>query len=266
MITATNPRRTFTAIAWWWGLSVLLFPCLPARAYLADSYDARVADLGTLELELQPMGYGFEQDESFHNQLIAPSLIAYIGFANDFDVLFISRLYNEIASAKPLVETRESAVFVRAMLRRGSYNDESGPSLQLVAGPVLPTASFLPQPSLAGDFGMSVGLVASWSLPLGTLHHNDFVSLTSDRVAELFVSLAYEGPRAWTLRPYIEGWYDVDSTAGSGLASGVVGAYWDLSDVAILEAGVRVGAYEDLSTEGEIRCALWLQVPVWQPR
>lgn len=238
-----------------WIVATLAWGLVPAaaHAYLIDLNDARVADYGSLEVELQPIGYWqtLLGDEEY--VLIAPSMQLYLGFADGWDLIFLTRgfaLLNDVPD-QSRYSLAEQTVLFRTVLRDGAYSDEEaeGPSLVLQSGLLLPGVEDEP------GFGASIALLFAQAGELGTLHLNAWINRTRQRTFNLFLSAAIEGPPDWSVRPTVEVYYDYDEDEGSTL-SGLLGAVADLSDDFSLEAGVRVGGFEDW-LELEVRVAAW---------
>lgn len=229
-----------------------------AHAYLADAYDARVADHGVLELEIQPLGYYMFDEQGAEHFLVTPSLIAYLGFAEDLDFVLASRGYLRVSEGAQRYHSRESSAYLRWLVREGAYNDATGPSLEIMAGALLPNLE-----QDGETLGASLGMLLSWTLAGGTIHANLFGNRTAWETWDLFAVVAYEGPIDWTFRPYVEAWLDEDEDYGLAV-SGLVGAYCDVSDTATLGAGARY-ARGDGYSEVEIRASIWFQLPLWDP-
>ncbi len=246
----------------WVALLVTLLITSEAHAYLADSYDGRVADHGTLELEIQPIGYYTADEEGRQDWLVTPSVILYLGFAERFDVLLASRGYLRIGGeGSSRYHTRESAAYLRCLLLEGTYNEidgVEGPSFEVMAGALFPNLEQQDE-----TIGASLGLVMTWSVDWGTIHANTFGNRTAWETWDAFFVVAYEGPLDWSVRPLIETWLDYDD--GYVLASGLAGMYFDLSDTATGGLGIRHARGEGYN-ETEIRASLWWQLPpLWEP-
>lgn len=230
----------------------------PAHAYLVDANDARVVAPGTLELELQPAGY-FQilvGDEEYY--LLAPSAQIYAGLAERWDMLLLTRGYVGLGPTtrqSPYALAEQFLAF-RALLVDGSYSSEGerdGPSLALQMG------VFLPGVEAETGFGSSLALLFAWQADVGTFHANAWTNFTQDGTFNFFASVVLEGPPAWSVRPVVEIWADVDD--GETTLSGLLGVIGDVSDEFALQAGVRVGGsdgYLDL----EVRLSSWIY---WEP-
>lgn len=204
----------------------------PALAYRPfDSTDAAVARTGEFELELGPVGRLREGESRFR---VAPALVGNIGFAPDRELVFEGR--REVAldpeESEPRSVLRDNAVSVKQMLRRGTLQDESGPSVAAEYGLLLPS---IPREN---DFGLSLAGIVSQRWPRATVHFNAVLVRTREGEPGLFLGTIVEGPAGWTVRPVAE----IFSERASGSAridSALVGAIWRVRDELSLDAGVR---------------------------
>ena len=240
------PRLGTLLLVLWW-----LAPGT-AHAYLVDANDARVAPPGVVEYELQPIGllHSFTDQRTY---LIAPSLQLYIGLAEEWDMIVLTRGYGAVDGVGTEYALDDNFVAVRRMLVHGTYSDDGegddGPSLTLQVGAFLP-----PTDAEEAYAGASVALLFAQQWDAGTLHLNLWLNGWSDEV-ELFGSAVMEGPGDWEVRPVVEVWVSHlvdDQLTVSGMA-GVVG---DVDDALTLEAGVRFGG-NDQQQELEVRAAAW---------
>jgi hypothetical protein len=239
------PLRTLTPLA------LLLAMPGSARAYLIDANDARVAPVGALEIELQPIGALAIVEGGEGTQIVAPSAQLYFGLTPDLDLLVLTRGFIALdvdpLGDSPSTQARldDQQVALRHLLRNGAYSDEGeegdadGPAIVLQYGLLLP--------SFGGDaprFGASLALLVSQTLGRGgSVHGNVWGNVTQRGSGELFLAAYAEGPEDWVLRPTVELWFDYDTEEGS-LLSGLLGVLWDLTEDCLLQAGVRVGGWE----------------------
>ncbi|MBX3271133.1 MAG: hypothetical protein KF729_12780 [Sandaracinaceae bacterium] len=240
----------------WAALAVVWLAAGSARAYLIDLNDARVTDPGRMEIEFQPAGYYMTLLGEEERYLIAPSMQWSIGLATDWDLLHLTRGYVRLDDAdEPPYSIQEHFVAVRRMLVNGAYNDDEleGPSLALQIGVYIPGA-------LGPDnFGSSVAILFGWGTDAGSFHANVWLTYTQYETIDVFSTVMYEGPPDWPLRPTAELYLDVDD--GQPYASGLVGALLDITDDFLLQAGVRVGGWEDYA-DLEIRLSSFIG---WDP-
>lgn len=237
-------------IAW---ASLLWLAAAPAHAYLIDANDARVVAPGSMELELQPIGYYQTLIGEEGHYLIAPSLQLYVGLAEDWDLLYLTRGYVALDGTPDVspYSLAEQFVAVRRMIVHGRYDQEEGegPSLALQTG------IFLPGIEAETGVGASVALLFAWSGDPGTLHLNAWLNYTQDATWDFFGSVVLEGPADWPVRPTVELWADIDD--GAPTVSGLIGAVGSVTDEFCIQAGARVGGWED-ALELEVRLSTWI--------
>lgn len=241
-------------------LLLITAPASVAQAYLIDANDARVVEHGTMELELQPIGYLQTLIGDEEHYLVAPSAQIYWGLAEGWDLLFLTRgfgLLDDAMGESPYALAEQMLAF-RAMLRDGRYSDEEaeGPSVTLQVGALLPGVE------AETGVGATLALLFAQQWDAGTLHLNVWTNLTQDRTFELFLSAVIEGPLAWPVRPTVEVYFDVDD--GEPYLSGLLGAVGDVSDEFSIQAGARVGGWEGY-LELEVRISSWIYWEVWDP-
>lgn len=255
------PHRTSVAAAAACAVLAISSAAAPARAYLIDLNDARVVPHGSMELELQPIGYWQTVIGDEDHQIIAPSSQLYWGFAPGWDILWLTRgfaLLDDPAGQSPYSIAEQMLAF-RAMLVDGAYSSEGereGPSLTLQAGLLLPGIE------AEAGFGATAGLLFAQQWDAGTLHLNVWANFTQARTFELFVSAVIEAPPAWSVRPCVEVWLDLDD--GEPMISGLIGAVGDVSDEVAIQAGVRMGGWEGY-LDLEARLSFWFAWEVWDP-
>ncbi len=224
--------------------------CLPltALAYRPfDSTDADVAAVGKVELELGPLGYF---DGGNTRGLFAPSVILNWGFMPQWELVLQGRnlilLQPEHGDQSP--KLLETGLFLKGVLRKGTLQEEAGPSLATEIGPLLPTVHDEP------GVGLSGAVIVSNRWPAATLHLNGQVELSRAHRLELFGGLIAEGPYAWTVRPVAEFFIDREFGGGRQI-SGLLGAIWRVAESFSLDAAVR-GARKDGRGAVELRAGL----------
>jgi hypothetical protein len=234
--------RAMSAPRWLVGASVIAALSAPteASAYLIDLNDARVVDPGSIELEIQPIGYYQLLIGEEERQIIAPSLSIYLGIAEGWDLFVFSRGYGllEPAPDQGAYRIADQMIGMRTMLVRGSYSDAGmeGPSLTLQFGVLIPGI-------YADDgFGSNIALLFAQSWDALTIHLNAWLTLRRDRFFEGFFSAMIEGPYAWAVRPVFEVWLDVIE-GGDPTISALLGAVLPIGEDFALEAGVRMGGW-----------------------
>lgn len=227
-----------------------------------DANDARVIEPGTLEFELQPIGYYQILSEENEHYLISPSIMGYVGMTHDVDFIFLTRGYVYLDytqdSEQPFYRTYEAQMGFRILLLRGAYSTDctDGPSI------VLQPQIMVPNLNAPGELpGVSLALLLSqqWE-EWGTIHTNIWGNRNADQTWGTFASIAMEGPPGWDVRPLVEVEYWYDENFGS-LLSGVAGTYIDIGDDFTWELGARLGGWEDYA-ELEVRVSMWMDAPL----
>jgi hypothetical protein len=227
----------------------------PAFAYRPfDGTDGDVAAEGEFELELGPAQYISQPDGHY---IIAPATVLNLGLVQGFELVVDFKTFISLDSdpAQSRVRLLDTDVFIKAIVRRGVLQGDTGPSMAIEAGPLLPEAGG------ASDFGAQANLITSYNWTSLTLHLNTSAAISREHNFEGFVSLIGEGPRDWVVRPvgevFVEREWNVATTY-----SGLVGAIWQVSDKLAIDAGVRAASHTDGSIF-EVRFGLTWTLPVW---
>lgn len=226
-------------------VSILMFWPTPALAYRPfDGTDAVVADLGELEVELQPAGALWERSQT---TLIAPEAVFNFGFKDNWEAILQGKLETPL-SPEESTRLSDAEVLLKDVLRPGSLQDKQGPSIATEFGVLLPDTS---GPS---GVGASIAAIISQRWDWGTIHLNVATALTRDQRADLFFSTIIEGPSKWKLRPVAEVFYE-DEIGQTRTISGLVGAIWQARDNLAFDAGFRHALTND-HTVNEVRAGL----------
>ena len=169
----------------------------PAWAYRPfDQTDADVAETGEFELELGPVGYTHDASGSAYT----PGFILNYGIIHRFELVFDAHHALVYGGADISARRREldTALNLKGVARKGCLQGESGPSVAVEAGVLLPTIP------AQGDLGAQLTTIISQRWPVGTIH----VNLEGDRTREhtfAFIGGAIvEGPITWAVRPVAE--------------------------------------------------------------
>src|SRR5512136_2936627 len=118
------PRRTALCAL---GMLVLMSePALALRPY--DSTDADVAKQGEFELELGPVGWRREGSKTIE---IAPAVIGNLGLAGGRELVIQGQreVTLDAEPGEPRSAIVDNGVFIKQILRQGSLQDASGPSI-----------------------------------------------------------------------------------------------------------------------------------------
>ena len=201
----------------------------PAWAYRPfDGTDAAVADQGKMEIELQPAG---RLRDSSGTTLIGPAARFNYGLTETWEAVLEGQIETPLSPTGPSNLTAAGA-FLKGVLRPGSLQDKTGPSVATEFGVLLPDSN--------GDsrFGASLAGIVSQRWDWGAIHLNGGTALTRDQHADLFAGAIIEGPSKWTVRPVAEVFYEKEF-GKSETISGLVGLIWQVHDDLSFDVGVR---------------------------
>jgi hypothetical protein len=194
-----------------------------------DGTDAAVADKNEVEIELQPAG-ALRQDS--HTSLIAPFVIFNYGLEKNWEFVFQGQGQYPLDNPDESNSTNGVGAFLKGVLREGSLQDASGPSIAVEFGPLLPGVR------ADSGFGASFGTIISQRWDWGTVHGNFVTELTRDGHADFFVGAILEGPSKWKVRPVAEFFYE-EEIGQSRTISGLIGAIWQVKDNLSFDIGYR---------------------------
>lgn len=213
----------------------------PTRAHAYrpfDSTDASVAPPGELELEFGPLGYLQTPDRHF---LVVPSLIVNFGFASRSELVVQGRDFILLDDVPGEARARlvDTGAFLKGVLREGSLQGASGPSIGTEFGVLLPTVHGDP------GVGATAIVIVSERWDAATLHVNAAVSLTRAGNADFFGGVIVEGPYRWPVRPVAELIVDHELTVGT-VYSALLGAIWRPRDGLSFDVGARAALVADV--------------------
>jgi len=242
---------------------VLLLSLAAAWPVAASAYrpfnatDAAVAARGEMEIEFGPLGYLVQGPDKV---LVAPSLILNWGFADRWEAVLEGRHFIELGSdlREPRLRVEDTALSLKGVLREGSLQDATGPSVATELGALLPTVDG------------AVGVGAEWALIVSqrwrdlTVHVNGAAAWTRAHTPGVFGGVILEGHDAWAVRPvaevFVERERDVPTTV-----SGLIGTIWRAYDALSFDAAVRLARAGGVNTT-EIRVGLTWGFNVGFPR
>jgi hypothetical protein len=226
--------------------------CTPALAHRPfDGTDAAVAAPGELEIELQPAG---TLRQGSDKTLIAPATVVNIGFADRWEAVFQGQGQFPLSGSDQPAALTGAGAFLKHVLRPGSLQNESGPSIATEFGVLLPGIN------ADAGFGASVAGIVSQRWEWGTVHFNAQTMLTRDHNADLFLSTILEGPSRWTVRPVAEIFYE-EEFGQSHTISGLIGAIWQVRDDLAFDIGFR-HALTNGQPVNEIRAGMTIGLPL----
>jgi hypothetical protein len=207
----------------------LLISLVPASAYRPfDGTDAAVADKDKMEIELQPAG--LFKDAS-GKTLIAPAARFNYGYMENWEAVLEGQFENPLSPSGP-ASLRAAGAFLKGVLREGSLQDKTGPSVATEFGVLLPDSQGNSQ------FGASLAGIVSQRWDWGAIHLNGVAELTREHRADLFAGVMIEGPSKWTVRPVAEVFYEKEF-GKSETVSGLVGLIWQVREDLSFDVGLR---------------------------
>src|SRR5438105_7745125 len=165
----------------------------PAFAYRPfDGTDGDVADVGEFELEMGPAQYLSNSEGRY---LMAPATVLNLGVARGLELVVD---FKDFVGLRPVpgqqrMRLLDTDVFLKGVLRRGTLQGETGVSIALEAGPLLPEIGGL------NGSGAEANLITSYRWDALSLHLNTAAELTRDHQMETVVSLILEGPHEWPI-------------------------------------------------------------------
>src|SRR5438105_9692275 len=177
-----------------------------------DGTDAAVAEKGKIEIEMQPAGI---LKDASGTSLIAPAARFNFGLTKTWEAVLEGVIETPLSPSGPSTLTAAGA-FLKGVLREGSLQDKTGPSIATEFGFLLPDSR--------GDsrLGANLAGIVSQRWDWGSIHFNGAVALSRAHHADVFVSTIVAGPSKWTVRPVAEVLYEKDfvkSDTVSGLGS-----------------------------------------------
>jgi hypothetical protein len=240
-------------------VSVLLGWAGTARAYRPfDGTHADVAEEGNYEVEIGP-AYLREGDGRF---LIAPWIINNVGIARGHELVLEAKYFRTLSDPSPASRSRllGTGLFWKALLRRGSEQEGTGPSVATELGPLLP------QLGDKGGFGASFTALVTQRWRAFGVHLNLGNALDREQRYVFFLGTIFEGPKAWTVRPVAEVFLERTFQSpkfGDGLTrSALVGLMYPCRDDLTLDAGARI-ARNGSTDSYEVRAGLTWAIRMW---
>jgi hypothetical protein len=233
------------------GLSAWLAP-LAASAYRPfDGTDADVAEAGEFELELGPLHYAQEGEET---SLFTPTVLN-LGLVPRLE--FIIDFVPVLARSGGGAQLKDGDVFLKYLLRSGTLQAESGPSIAIEGGPLLP--------ELNGESGVGASLNLALSQRWGswTVHLNNEAELSRRELvfsyaADLMGELELGAP----LRPVAELGFEIEPSSGATSYAALGGVIWSVAEDFALDAAARVGRREGVNAF-EARLGLTWAIQIW---
>ncbi len=237
-------RRACAALLWLLGV-LWTDEALAYRPF--DGTDAAVAEPGQMEIELGPAQY---QQVGPEQTLFAPDVVFNYGLADRWELVLQGGLARSLQPDASGVALLGNGLFLKGVLREGSLQEKTGPSIATEFGFLLPDIS-ADAPSGTGG---AVSVIVSQRWPALTAHLNASVALTRQQQADIAFSAIVEGPNEWTVRPVAELFYEHDY-GGIETRSALIGAIWRVRENISLDVGLRAGWVNDQPLK-EVRAGL----------
>ena len=220
---------------------------VPAAAYRPfDGTDAAVADVGEVEIELQPAGVL----RAGSPKGLSDAVFNY-GLADRWEVVLQATPQAMPDGAGPL--SVSNAALLKYVVQPGVLQDKPGASIATEFGPLLPPAG-------GSGFGFSWTGIVSQRWDWSTVHLNTATNLTPDQHAELFFDAIIEGPSKWNVRPIFEIYSD-SVVNQSQTFSALIGAIWQVRDNLAFDVGLRY-ALVNSQPVTELRAGVTFGFPV----
>jgi hypothetical protein len=231
------------------GLSALLAAAPRAYAYRPfDGTDADVAEKGTIELELGPVGY---YARASHHYLVAPATVFNYGLVDRVELVLQGFDFIDIDRGSPGPRARllETGLFAKVVLRKGCLQHMSGVSVATEIGPLLPTVND------QTTVGAAVGGIATqcWG-DVFAAHYNVAANYSLAHNVDLFGGAIFEGPASLRVRPVAEFFVEHEFNVATTY-SALVGAIWRAHDAVDLDVGLRAARINS-DGGGEVRLGL----------
>lgn len=239
-------------------IALLVWPPA-AHAYRPfDSTDAAVADRGEMEIELGPLGFVKEGADRF---LVTPGVVINWGFAHRWELVLEGRHVMQLGESitGPRSRVEEPALSVKKVLREGTLQERTGPSVATEVAALLPTID-------GDDSGMGAegSLIVSQRWPDLTVHLNAALAWTRAHRPGFFGGIILEVHDAWAVRPVAEVFVETERDVPTAV-SGLAGAIWRVRDGVSFDAGLRLARAGGVNT-AEIRAGLTWAFSVGFPR
>jgi hypothetical protein len=243
--------------------ALLVLTTVSARTAYAyrpfDGTDADVAGLGEFELELGPVHW---YSQAGNHYVIASATVLNLGIFRGAELVVDFQNYVAIDEATPPKESRDrfrdTDVFVKGVLRRGSVQGESGPSVAAEVGPLLPTVND------ESGFGASCNVIVSHHWSDFTMHVNNWLELSrGDLHFDWFEGVILEGSQDAAVRPVTELYLEREFVTREMTWSMLFGAIWRAREGLDFDIGLRE-ARVGQDAVSEIRLGLTWTLTVWE--
>jgi hypothetical protein len=224
----------------------------PASAFRPfDGTDAAVVDVGKMEIELQPAGRWHDDSGT---SLIAPATRFNYGFTKGWEAVLEGLVQTPLSPSGPSTLSA-AGMFLKGVIRPGSLQDKTGPSIATEFGVLLPDSMG------ESGFGASWAWIVSQRWEWGAIHLNAAAALTREHNGDVFLGVILEGPAKWTVRPVAEVFYEREFSQFETV-SGLVGLIWQVNEELAVDVGLR-HALTNARPVNELRAGVTFGFPVW---
>ncbi len=248
MIGRQVPARVLLLLAIGWNRGAVAY-----RPF--NGTDAAVAEPGVVELELGPIQY-FELGQT--PILFSPDMVLNYGIGERWEHVLQGRLSHELLPDSQGPNLVDNGVFLKGILREGSLQDKSGPSIATEFGLLLPSTRDEP------GTGASLVFIVSQRWQALTVHLSAEVAMTRRQLPDTAFSVILEGPYSWPARPAAEFFHEREY-GGSEIGSGLVAAIWQVNDNLAVDLGLRGGWVDGVAFK-EIRAGVTIGFGVFGAR
>ena len=209
-----------------------------------DSTDASVANPREIEIELGPVAY----TDSRHGSIAeAPVVTINAGLGNSWEAVLDAARVVTHSSHEHDIETVETALQLKHVLRDGVLQEQAGWSVAAEFGVLLPTVH------ADDDYGASLALIGSREIGRAMIHVNAAVAENRDGNTELFGGLIVEGTTRSPVRPVAELTVEDERGADTPSAGALLGAIWERNEALSFDLAARaIRADHDWSYECRI--------------
>src|ERR1700730_12082215 len=250
-ISASNPANDVVCLS-------ITFMCLIATATPAfafrpfDGTDAAVVGVGKMEIELQPAG---RLHDDTGTTLIAPATRFNYGFTEGWEAVLEGLIQSPLSPSGPS-SLSAAGMFLKGVLKPGSLQDKTGPSVATEFGVLLPDSIGVSR--LRASWAWIVSQRWEW----GAIHLNAATALTREHHGDVFLGVIVEGPAKWTVRPVAGVFYEREFSQFETV-SGLVGLIWQVNEDVAVDVGLR-HALTNARPVNELRAGVTFGFPVWR--
>lgn len=225
-----------------------------AHAYRPfDGTDAAVAEFGELEIEL---GTAYTVIPGSPTVLQVPALVVNVGIWHRLELVYeMNNQLGKIDGDRAKDALSDHHLFLKAILRKGFLQEQSGPSIAVEAG------AWLPNPNGEQGWGGSADFIFSFLLRPMVFHVNVMPAVDLAHHPVLFGGVIMEGPGSLPVRPVTE-IYAQHAFGGATTYSALVGAIWKARKSADIDLGIE-GLSVDRIPMARLRLGLTWRAELW---